>query len=70
MTRLEKAIRRVVPAHLMRQDRDVVVSLHPDGTVSFREKGRRTSYDIALSAVMWMAVKARAEELRKERRGR
>ena len=68
MTQLKKAVTRTVPAHLMKQERDIHVTLCPDGTIQFREKGRRTTYEIPMSACMWLGIKAAADEIRKERK--
>lgn len=56
MTRLNKPVERIVP-RIGYKGSDVCVSLLPCGIMSFRDKGKRTSYDIDLERVYWMAVK-------------
>jgi hypothetical protein len=50
--------------------RPLIVTLHQDGYIVLREKGRRTSYSIPIEAAYWMAVKKAADSLRMERLAR
>ena len=46
----------------------VVVTLLPEGLVSFRERGRRTSFTLPLSAVFLRAVDAEIARKKAEKR--
>jgi len=63
VTNLDKPVRRVVPGHYLDQKNDTVVSLYPDGTIGFREKGKRKEFTVSLSAAYWLAVKRAATEI-------
>jgi len=48
-------------------DRDLVVSMLPGGVFTFREKGRRKTYDIDIETVYYLAVKASLRADKKEK---
>jgi len=63
-TKLDKPVKRIIRLYNIDAERPVVVTLYPDGTLGFREKGRQKEYFVSLSSCWWLAVKQAAEELR------
>ena len=63
MTRLSRAVTRMVDFGRG----PVAVTLHPDGLVIFREKGRRTRFSLPIGAVFAQAV-GRAVALERDAR--
>jgi len=51
---------------------DIVLEVHPNGVLVFREKGRRTSYETTAASVfaglVWREAKAKASEKRAKKR--
>jgi hypothetical protein len=67
MTSLKKPVRRVtLQEH--EQGLPLVVILDPDGTIAFRQKGRRKTFKTTLHACYLMAVSAEVEAERRERK--
>ena len=66
MTPLKKEVKRMV--EMLR--RKVVVTLKPDGFISFRDKGKHTEFEIGLEACYMLAAKRAAEELRQNSKRR
>jgi len=65
---LRKPIRRWTTLELRRgQTSTVLITLRPEGTLEFRLKARRTSYQVDLVSAYWLAVKKAAEERLKAR---
>jgi len=62
MTRLTKAIQRIVPLqHDNRMAREVTVTLYPGGTIGFKPlRSRGEEYTISLSSVYTSAIMADA----------
>ncbi|MDP3072614.1 MAG: hypothetical protein Q8N18_20135 [Opitutaceae bacterium] len=68
MTTTDKAVQRVTRAPYMvlfpnsrAKARAIVVAIGPGDLLRFREKGRRTWFDLPLEAAFGMAVKCAAE---------
>lgn len=51
MTILTKAVRREVPIEIRRNDaRQIILTVYPNSTLGFREKGRRIEYVLDLKS--------------------
>ena len=65
MTRLTKVVSRIADiGGILR--RPLVVMIEPEGTIAFREKGRRTVYRTTLESAYCLAVKQYALAAKKE----
>jgi len=67
MTDLKKPIRRKTNVTCA-QSRPLVITLYPEGTIGFREAGRRKEFLLPIQAAYVMAVRAEVESRRRERR--
>ncbi len=54
MTTCKKPTSRVVSTHLG----EIVITIHPNGLLTFREKGSRRSYDLSVLTAYRIAVQA------------
>lgn len=72
MTTLEKPVFRLTRAAFAvlhhRSHRQIVVGLEPGDVLTFREKGRRQRWSLAIDDVFRFAIRARAEADRREKR--
>lgn len=62
--------RRVARRTDVGERRPVVVTLYPNATIGFREKGRRTEFVLPLATVYRYAAAKAAEAIRAERAAR